>query len=939
MSSIQSLGIGSGLLTSELLEQLVEAERAPAVARLDSDQAIAEARLQALGEVKTALSKLNTSIRGLTGLSAFNASQVTSSNSDALSATASSVAQSGSYSVQVGQLAQQHSIVSQAYESTSEAIGVGTLTFRFGTTDIDGSDVYQGFTVNEDAQSRAITIDSSNNTLAGIRDAINSADFGVQATIVDDGSGYRLLMTSENGGAENSLEITASGAAALSAFDFNQSSQAMEQTQAAQDAEFTVNGLSVTRDNNLVGGVIPGVTLNLKAATAGPVTLTVSKDPSELVDKVQGVVDNYNALKTIADVLTAFDPDAGENGQGSVLSGDRALRTVMNSVNNALRSFSLGNTYGSLAEVGVTTNQFNDYRMEFDAAEFRAAFANDPQAVTALFATTGQPSDDDISFISSSSSTQPGSYDVEITRMATAGRYEGISVASLASGNITIDSSNNQFNILVNGVEIDVSLTEGDYATADLLAEEVQRQINSNAEMRSSANSVTVSYNATESRMEMTSNRYGEESVIRMISIDSTAAATLGLVEEGQGPYQGLLNTALATTTGNSSDPLNTAMTVDSDTQFSVSINGVDSGVLTLPGNAGTPVTYNTADELITAVESLLDGAFAGEGIDVTVGYQYDADTGTAGLSISTGSAGDEIVLSNVNLAAATRLGLADGRAEPITSIRGLNVAGTINGLQAEGNGQVLTASTGLTPATSGYYLNAAIGDLSTSAASDEFRLKVDGTLSGAISLGVIADTDPDNVADLLSNAINNDPALLAAGAAVSVTYDADTGGFLFTSQSRGESSQVTVASLSGNAGSIFGLATGAGAQSRVGSNATGDADPASGIRLRITGGSTGGRGTVDFFRGLASQTNDLIDSMFGSEGVLTGRTDSLSAELDRIAEKRVALAERLAATESRLQASFFANDIIISNFNSTMDFLEAQLPMLEDLASSRNKS
>ena len=939
MASIQSLGIGSGLLTSELLEQLVEAERAPAVARLDSDQAIAEARLEALGEVKTALSTLNVSIRGLTNLSAFNASQVTSSNSEALSATASSVAQSGSYSVQVGQLAQQHSIVSQSYESTSEAIGVGTLTFRFGTTDIDGSDVYQGFTVNEDAQSRAITIDSSNNTLAGIRDAINDADFGVQATIVDDGSGYRLLMTSTEGGAENSLEITASGAAALSSFDFNQSSQAMEQTQAAQDAEFTVNGLSITRDNNLVGGVIPGVTLNLKAATAGPVTLSISKDPGELVEKVQGVVDNYNALKTIADVLTAFDPDAGENGQGSVLSGDRALRTVMNSVNNALRSFSLGNTYGSLAEVGVTTNQFNDYRMEFDAAEFRAAFADDPKAVTALFATTGQPSDDDISFISSSSATQPGSYDVEITRMATAGRYEGISVDSLASGNIAIDSTNNQFNILVNGVEVDISLTEGSYATAELLAEEVQRQINSHADMRSSANSVTVSYNASESRMEMTSNRYGQESVIRMISIDSAAAATLGLVEEGQGPYQGLFNSALATTTGNSSDPLNSAMTVDSDTQFSVSINGIDSGLLTLPGNAGTPVTYNTADELITAVESLLDGAFAGDGIDVTVGYNYDADTGTAGLTISTGSAGDEIILSNVNLAAASRLGFADGNAEPVTSIRGLNVAGTINGLQAEGNGQVLTASTGITPATSGYYLNAPFGDLSTSTATDEFRLRVDGTLSGPISLGVIADTDPDNVANLLTNAINNDPALLAAGAAVAVTYDADSGGFLFTSQSRGETSTVSVASLSGNAGGVFGLVTGNGAQSEPGTKASGDADPASGIRLRISGGAAGSRGTVDFFRGLASQTTDLIDSMFGSEGVLTGRTDTLNSDLERIAEKRAELAERLAATESRLQASFFANDIIISNFNNTMDFLEAQLPMLEALASGREQS
>ena len=78
---------------------------------------------------------------------------------------------------------------------------------------------------------------------------------------------------------------------------------------------------------------------------------------------------------------------------------------------------------------------------------------------------------------------------------------------------------------------------------------------------------------------------------------------------------------------------------------------------------------------------------------------------------------------------------------------------------------------------------------------------------------------------------------------------------------------------------------------------------------------------------------------MFASDGLLTGRTDSLNAELERIAEKRVELAERLEATESRLQASFFANDIIISNFNSTMDFLEAQLPMLEALASGREQS
>src|SRR5690606_22911685 len=135
----------------------------------------------------------------------------------------------------------------QSYASVNEAIGTGVLTFRFGTTDIDGNGDYQGFTVNPEKASRNIVISSSNNTLAGIRDAINSANMGVQATIVDDGNGYRLLMTSTEGGAANSIELTASGTAGMAAFNFNASQQNATQTQAAQDALFSVNGLEVSR--------------------------------------------------------------------------------------------------------------------------------------------------------------------------------------------------------------------------------------------------------------------------------------------------------------------------------------------------------------------------------------------------------------------------------------------------------------------------------------------------------------------------------------------------------------------------------------------------------------------------------------------------------------------------------------------------------------------
>jgi len=218
-------------------------------------------------------------MKALNNPAAFNASTATSSNQNALTATASSIASSGNYTIGVQQLAQQHTIATQTYTSVNEAVGTGVLTFRFGTTDIDEFDVYQGFTVNPDKASRNIVISSSNNTLAGIRDAINSTNFGVQATIVDDGSGFRLLLTSKDGGAANSIELTATGTAGMAAFNFNAGSQSAQQTQAAQDALFSVNGLSISRNSNLVAGVIPGVTLNLKETTSGPVSLSVAKDP------------------------------------------------------------------------------------------------------------------------------------------------------------------------------------------------------------------------------------------------------------------------------------------------------------------------------------------------------------------------------------------------------------------------------------------------------------------------------------------------------------------------------------------------------------------------------------------------------------------------------------------------------------------------------------
>lgn len=936
MATIQSLGIGSGLLTSELLESLLEAERAPIELRLDREQELAEARLSAFGEISSVVGELRDAMRALNAVSAFNASQTSSSNESALTATAGSTAEAGNYSIQVQQLAQQNTLATQSYASVNEAIGTGTLSFRFGTTDIDGGGVYQGFTHNEAVPARSIVINENNNTLAGIRDAVNAAKMGVQATIVDDGSGFRLLFTSKEAGANQSIELTATGTASMDAFNFNENSQTVTQTQAAQDAQFTVNGLTVSRNSNLVAGVIPGVTLNLKSTTTGPVSLAVEKDPTELMDKVQNFVDTYNGLKGMSDTLSAFNPDSGDAGEASLLTGDAALRRMMTEVNNTLRSVSSGATFRSLAEIGVVSDQFNNYQLKFDRTEFREAFAEDPQAVTGLFAAMGTVSDSQVSFLQAGRDTQPGTYGLEITRMAEVGRYQGISVSSLGAGNIEIDASNSDFTILLNGREADISLTAGVYATADELAAELQAQINSNSDIRDAEDSVTVTYNADESRFELSSNRYGQESVIRFTDISSQASATLGLVRDNRGPFSGNQLNALATTGGQSSDPFTAPLVIDEATEFSLSINGVSTGSLQLPGNAGTPVTYNTPDELTAALKTLIDNALAAEGISVNVDYAFNADNGQGRLVFSTDQAGDQIAFEEVNFAAASKLGLFLGTGAPVTSIRGVDVAGTINGIEAQGRGQFLTASSGAIAARPGFYLNAPHGDLSLSAPGDSFRIEVDGIISSPISLGSLGDSSPAAVAAAMQTAINNNPAMIAAGTGVIVDYDTATGAFGIISKSEGASSSVRIVDLQGNAGSVLGFSTGRGSRGEIGRDASGEPDPSSGLRLQITGGDVGDRGTVSYTRGVADRMNTLLESFLAPGGVLSGRQESLSGELEKIAERRTELDERMARSERRLQSSFTANDLIIARFNTTADFLTSQLSMLEALVTPR---
>lgn len=341
MAAIRSTGVGSGLDIESLVTKLVSAERTPTSARLTREEASLTAELSAFGSLKGALSSFQSSMSELNRLATFGKRSASSSNADAVAVTASNSAVAGNYSVSVSQLAAAHSLASGSYATADAVVGEGTLTLRFGTTDYTppapGPESYNSFAVNAERGTATITIDSSNNSLKGVRDAINSAKAGVTAAIVNDGSGFRLLISSDTSGAENSVEIAVTDSdgnhtdsGGLSALAFNAGATNLSQTAAAQDAQFTVNGLNVSSASNSVNGVIDGVNFILKDVTAtSPISVSVKEDRSAVKDAIGKFVEGYNSFIKQMSALTSYDAKTKVAGP---LQGDFSARTVVSQI-------------------------------------------------------------------------------------------------------------------------------------------------------------------------------------------------------------------------------------------------------------------------------------------------------------------------------------------------------------------------------------------------------------------------------------------------------------------------------------------------------------------------------------------------------------------------------------------------------------------------------
>ncbi|AXA94389.1 flagellar hook protein 2 [Massilia sp. YMA4] len=401
------------------------------------------------------------------------------------------------------------------------------------TAGTGGSYLGGAFTQDANIASGIVTIDSTNNTLEGIRDAVNKAGLGVTATIVSDGSAnpYHLVFTSNATGANASMKMTLTGddpapadSALVDMLTYDPAgTQKMTQTSAAQDTKLSVNGIAVTSHSNNVGEAIQGVTLTV--TQTGSSTLNVSKNTGTVKSNVEAFVKAYNDLNGTLKKLTGYN---AETKTGGALQGDSTAQSVQSQIRRMMTTSISGLTgdITTLGQVGISFDK--DGTLSLDASKFQKAMDKSFDDIGALFGAVGRSTDSLVSFSSSTSATKPGTYDLSITQLATQGALTG---ASALPASTTIAANTTWAVTLNDGTPssakntTNVTIPAGTYTAAEL-AKVLQSSINGASAFSSAGSAVTASVDA-DGKLLLSSAKYGSASNIKLADVSGSTVDSL----------------------------------------------------------------------------------------------------------------------------------------------------------------------------------------------------------------------------------------------------------------------------------------------------------------------------------------------------------------------------------------------------------------------------
>lgn len=358
MASISSLGIGSGLDLGGLLDQLESSEREQ-LTPIVQQQRSYQAKISAFGTLENALESFREAAAELADAQTFRAVK-TEVSGEALTVSAGEDAVAGSYNIEVGQKARSYSVATAGLADREEKLGAGSIAFTLGS-----------------GENFSVDVAEDESSLEGIRDAINNADAGVTASIIDDGSAqpYRLVLSSSDTGSEAaiaSVDFGSTGLGTSLALDTN-----TEVT--ARNAQLTVNGIAIESQGNRVEEAVQGVTLDI--AEIGSASLDITRDSDAVEKDIGTFVDAYNKLQETLTALTDYDSTTGSAGS---LLGNTTVRGVESQLRSLMGESVEGGDFNTLSDLGITLQL--DGTLELDEETLDEAVADGPRALADFFA-------------------------------------------------------------------------------------------------------------------------------------------------------------------------------------------------------------------------------------------------------------------------------------------------------------------------------------------------------------------------------------------------------------------------------------------------------------------------------------------------------------------------------------------------------------------------
>ncbi len=377
MAAITSAGLGSGLDVASLVSQLVAAERSAPDTRIAKAQSKAQTTLSAVGGFRSALAGFQDAAKALRDGAATKLA-ATSANTALLTATATTTAAAGSYSVEVVQLAKAHKLASAPYGSSSTAVGSGKLSISVG------------------GKAFAVTVSADDPSLGAIRDAINNAsdNKGVRASLLNTAAGVRLTLSSNATGEDGAITVTATDLSdqpivptgtGLDALSFNSGNQQLDEIDPAQNAKITIDSYDFESSTNVFADAVQGVSFAATKAEPGTkFNVAVAVDTTAAKNAAQNFVTRYNVLNATIATYSRYDATTQTGGP---LLGDSTVRSLAQQARSVMAASVGSGSVQNLSQIGITGSTDGSFKL--DADKFATVLAADPASITTLFGKDG----------------------------------------------------------------------------------------------------------------------------------------------------------------------------------------------------------------------------------------------------------------------------------------------------------------------------------------------------------------------------------------------------------------------------------------------------------------------------------------------------------------------------------------------------------------------